>query len=65
MVNWLRQIPERLRALPRATVIRLRDALVVLAIPVLFYSCSQRLGGGSVYVYDAETKQPVAGALTP
>lgn len=56
MVNRLRQIPERLRAIPRATVI----ALVVLAIPALFFACSERLGGGSVYVYDEETKQPLA-----
>jgi hypothetical protein len=40
---------------------RIKPTLAILALPMLFYACSDRLGGGTVYVYDAETKQPVPG----
>jgi hypothetical protein len=53
---------ERFKALPRAQKERrIGFTLMWLMVPLLFYACSERLGGGSGYVYDAETKAPLAG----
>lgn len=53
---------ERFRALPTAQKQRrIGLTLLLLFVATMFYACSERLGGGSVYVYDAATRQPVAG----